>query len=405
MSNDNAPDIRRSLSVYKNMRDPSLLKYYSSFHTIELMQGDELQGTSPPDIFIGSFGYPNVYIGPLVTPISGDTSLFSTPELWTGHSISDIIEFRANLIRGMYKTNVKNVETGRIEESVKELALSSKYVDSTAVFSQKPEAKMIFNDDSQPFGPSGKIKAFEIQSNISSDKYLQKANSDVDMTSTEAMKELYANNMPVSKIQKALSAGLLGRGSKRKFVPTRWSITAVDDILSKANLSRVKEYESIDKIRIYEYYALDNRWIVIMLPGIWNYELVEAWYPKTTWNEKGRDIAIYSSYEFNDGRKKYAEIGGCYYAARLAVSELLDKEQKQASAIILRETHPGYTLPVGVWNVREHVRMALKQEYHEFNSLKEALPYIQSKLEIKIPDWMKNSSILRYMFSQKKLFP
>ncbi len=397
-------DIRRSLTVYKNMRDPAMLKYYSKFKTVEMMSGTELDGTSPPDIFIGSYGYPRVFIGPLLTPITGDTSLFSTPESWVGHSISDIIDFRSSLVRGMHKTNVKNVESGKIENDVKELALADKYVDSSAVFLNRPDVRMTFNDDSQPFGPSAKLKTFEIQSNITSNRQVQNAHSDTDMKSTTAMQELYQKGIPISRIQKALSAGLLGIGQNRRFVPTRWSITAVDDTLGKANLSRVRQYESIERARVYEYYALDNRWIVLMVPGAWSYELVEAWYPKTTWNETGQNIAIYSSYELNNGRKEYAEIGGCYYAARLATSELLDKQQRQASVVILRETHPGYTLPVGVWNVREHVRMALRETPKEFNSLKSALPYISTKLEISMADWVKNSGVLRYLLSQRRLF-
>jgi len=75
-----------------------------------------------------------------------------------------------------------------------------------------------------------------------------------------------------------------------------------------------------------------------MAPGEWSYELIEAWYPNTTWNMNRNDIAIYSSHEFFEGRKTYAEIGGCYYAARLAVSELFERIQKQAKVVIMRKS-------------------------------------------------------------------
>ncbi|MGC9191048.1 MAG: Nre family DNA repair protein, partial [Candidatus Micrarchaeia archaeon] len=180
----------------------------------------------------------------------------------------------------------------------------------------------------------------------------------------------------------ALSAGVLGTHGKRKFVPTRWSITAVDDTISKANLEKVMTYNTIDATTIYESVALDTRWIVLMMPGEWSYELIEAWYPNTTWNRDNPNIQIYSSHEFSKGRKTYAEIGGCYYAARLAVSEHLNRIGKIASVVILRETHPGYIMPVGVWNVREHVRETLKTQPIKFDSIYDALRYIDNKMDI-----------------------
>ena len=33
----------------------------------------EISGDSPTDIFIGRYGYPKVFIGPLVPPVFGDT--------------------------------------------------------------------------------------------------------------------------------------------------------------------------------------------------------------------------------------------------------------------------------------------------------------------------------------------
>jgi hypothetical protein len=140
-----------------------------------------------------------------------------------------------------------------------------------------------------------------------------------------------------------------------------------------------------------------------MIPAAWSYELVEAWYPNTTWNPDGTEIAIFSSSEGYGGRSKYAEIGGCYYAARLATSEHLEKEKRQASIVILREAHPGYIMPVGVWNVRENVREAVRNPPRMFNTLGEALGYIQTRLEIPLSTWVKNSWMLRQRLFQRRL--
>jgi len=395
--------IKRSPIVYLNMRDPKFLKYYYKMKTVELIKGDELSGSSPPDIFIGSYGYPNVFISPMVPPLHGSTEVLSTPEMWRGIDIPKIVEYRTLLVRGMYKSNVYNVEKGKVEELIRDFALAEKNVDANIEFARKPELRAVFDENSQPFGPTAPMKNIET-GNIISDKKLEKAYSDIDMDATTAMLELYEKGVPVSKIQKALSAGLLGLGKNRKFVPTRWSITAVDDTISKNKINNAKEYESIDSILVYENVALDNRWIILMVPGSWSYELIEAWYPNTTWNMSSNEIAIYSSYEYFEGRRTYAEIGGCYYAARLAVSELFERIKKQATTVILRETHSGYTLPVGVWNVREHVREALEKEPKRFDALTDAFSYIHTKLDIPIADWIKNSRILKDILNQRRLF-
>ena len=56
----------------------------------------------------------------------------------------------------------------------------------------------------------------------------------------------------------------------------------------------------------------------------------------------------------------------------MAVLEALEKEGKQAGAIILREARQGY-IPLGVFNVRENVRHAMGSVPREFNGLPELL--------------------------------
>lgn len=392
----------RSDSVYRNMKDPAVLKYYYRFKTLEKINSTEVYGSSPPDLFVGRFGYPNVFVGPLVPPELGDTSVMGSPELWVGKSMEEIVRYRSNLIRGMYKTKITNADNGRIEEMLAELAMADKYRGVEEILKAKPVLSMHFDENSQPYGPSAKLKDMRID-NSTANPQVEKAYFDTDLNATKAIVELYEKGVMVSKIQKSLSAGILGVGRNRKFVPTRWSITAVDDTLGKYKLKSVKEYDTLDSIRVYENVALDNRWLVIMIPGGWEYELVEAWYPNTTWNMDSSNIEIFSSYEPFKGRTKYAEIGGCYYAARLASSELLDKVQRQARVVILREAHPGYIMPVGVWNVREHVREALRHEPRYLNTLDELMAFIGSKMDIPINTWIKNSTLLGLAYKQKRL--
>jgi hypothetical protein len=381
---------------------PILVKFYSQMRTKPLIDSLTLEGSSPPDLFIGRMGYPYVSIGPLIPPITGDTALMGTPELWQGKTIQEIVDFRFQLVRGKYRVNVKNVEGGKIVELTRELALSKAPAEVAAEFRKKPVGRIALDDEVQPFGPSAPLKDIELISSTT-DQRMDKAFSDTDLRAAEAVMQLYQDGVLVSRIQRAFSAGLFGIEKNRRFVPTRWSITAVDSILSKNLLDDVRAFPLINEFRVYEHTALDNRWIVLMIPSRWSYELIEAWYPKTIWNPEGREIAIFSDVEGYHGRAEYPEIGGCYFSARLAVAEQLSRERRQAAAIILREAHPGYIMPVGVWNVRESVRNAMKKQPMKFETLKQSFAYIFSKFDIKMNVWIRNSKLLQDLIFQKRI--
>lgn len=117
----------------------------------------------------------------------------------------------------------------------------------------------------------------------------------------------------------------------------------------------------------------------------------------------GKKIVLYGDHEYFYGRSNYASIGGCYYAARLASLELLKKERKQAGVIVLREIHPGYIMPVGVWNVRENVRQALRNEAKKFSDARDAILFISSLLHIPMKRWIESSELLKNILMQKKL--
>ncbi|RLF37811.1 MAG: hypothetical protein DRN03_01405, partial [Thermoplasmata archaeon] len=71
--------------------------------------------------------------------------------------------------------------------------------------------------------------------------------------------------------------------------------------------------------------------------------------------------------------------------------------------IVLREAHPGYILPVGVWNVRESVRSALKREYEKFDTLEEALESIRKTMDIPLERWIRNSALLKDALTQRRI--
>lgn len=383
-------------------RCPILIKFYAKVKNAPMIDSTCIYG-SAPGVFVGRYGYPLVSIGPLVPPVIGDTSEMDSPERWIGKTIDDIVGFRSSLVRGMCKVNVRKPEkSGRIVEDMAMLAMAENPVDTNAEFFRKPAGRIELDDEVQPFGPSAPLKKAEI-GNFRLDNRIEKAYYDTDLLARDAVLDIYDNDTTVTKIQRAFSMGAFGAKKTRKIVPTRQSITAVDSIIGESLMAQVKYLPLINDYRVFESWQLDNRFIVLMLPEPWSYELVEAWYPDTVWNPAGREIMIISDAERFEGRTTYASIGGCYYAARLATCEYLTREKRQARVVILREAHSGYVMPVGVWNVRENVRAALNGPCSTFNSLTEALTHIQTKFDIPISRWTLNSFVLKDSRFQRRL--
>jgi hypothetical protein len=384
-------------------RCPLVVRFSSYFRSVPLLQSTDLDGACPPGVFVGRIGYPYVYAGPLVPPVHEDTSQFDLPESWFGKPIDEIVGFRSLLVRGKHRVHVKKFEeSGKLMDQTIDLALSVNPVDVELNLKKKPAAALVLDDQVQPFGPSAQLKKMQI-SNSRWDHHIQKAYFDDDLKASEAVTSLFEDGTMVTKIQRAFSVGAFGVKKQRRLVPTRWSITAVDSIISKDMMEKIKDFPEINEYRVYESRYLDNRFEILMMPREWSYEAMEAWYPGTAWNPRGNNIVLYSDWEGFSGRTTYASIGGCYYAARLAVGELLLKERRQALVVVLREARPGYIMPIGVWQVRENVRNALRQKPYKYNTMEEALRRIDGQFQIPMKQWIQQSSLLKNTIFQKRI--
>lgn len=366
--------------------------------------GREVYGSSPPSVFIGRTGYPHVYFGPLVPPELGDTSLMDYPEKWYGLGYRDLAEIRFKLVRGMIKGRVEDARgpTSQIL-SIHDILLSRRSSYAELVFEKPPRASVMLSDDVPPYGSSGLISNMRVAA-APGDRVLEKVYYDSDVNSSDAVVELYEKGVPVSVIHKLFSAGMVGRRRERRLVPTRWSITAVDDILSKSLVNRVRSMPTVNEFRVYTEERLGNKVVVVMAPGGWSYEWIEAWYPGTTWNPVGSRPEVIGDWEGFSGRTSYAEeIGGCYYAARLAVAEALVREGRQATVIALREIYRDAALPVGVWLVREIVRRTLAKRPVVFDEARSAVHHALSKLRAPRETWIKSSRLIRMLLLQSRL--
>jgi len=375
----------------------------------------EFEGSSP-SVFVGRDNYPNVNVGPMLSK-DFESSVYDTPEAWLGNfkrddikksdrtdsdfrmlrnaisgeegfklSISDIINFRLNLLRGKRRMSVHDISNS-FAFRMQEIALAKKSVHAQAEFNSIPRGKT-FSEDHQPFGPSAGLKQLEID-NAMWQRDFEKAYYDADLLSRDAVINLHRKNFGFTAIQKALSVGAFGKEKNRKLVPTRWSITATDDMLGKNAMTDVRQNEVIKDYRVYESEGLSNYFSILMTPTKWQYEAIEAFI-----NIIGNETHKFGDFERYSGRAKYSEMGGCYYAQRFAISDFLKKQNNQAGAFVFREVYKGY-VPTGVWICRELTRRALSSEPKSFKSMKEALNYINSKTSLGVKELGKDMPLLQ----------
>ena len=379
---------------------PLLLRRTTALR-LESMGDRELGGTTPPAVFVGRYGYPNVRIAALVPPESGDTSVYDFPEMWVNYSIDRILSMRLSLVRA-YKTVSAKKPSNKVVEEMRELAMSSRPVDLEAELLRKPSG-VKFDDHTPPMGPASPFRRIKVSGNPKVDRPVEKAYGDTDLPATLAAVFLYRSGVPVSRIARILSVGAIGRGKSRRLVPTRWSITAVDDMISKYLVGRVRDLEELGEILVYTRRTQRNFFAAILIPGKWGYEWIEAWYPRTAWNPTDK-LEVEGDWEGYWGRKTYASLGGCYYAVRLAAAEhLYYRLKRQAKVVVLREIYEGFFAPIGVWFVRENTRRMFGTKPARFSTVEDAVKYVSSMTRLGAKDWIASSKILRDALMQRSI--
>jgi hypothetical protein len=389
----------------------------------------EIFGASPPGFFVGHFSYPNVYLGPLIPYQEFETGLnisdyhiLDAPELWFGKKMVDVIRYRSSLVRSNFKANVfigrkspKNspsLKVQRLLETSQELSMAARPVDTETKL-EKMNLHMMMDNHALPMGPSGITEKITITENIKVHPQVDYCVSDTDLTATEAVSEhlYFKGHVPESTIKRVFSAGLLGEEKRRRIVPTRWTITAVDDIISKALIKEIKKFPEIDDYQIFEATYLDNHFKVLLFPGKFIYEMNEVWAPNTLWNislsgnNQKLKPQIMTDFEFYQGRKNYASnITGAYYAARKSVCEYLYKIKRQARVLIFREVSGGYVVPLGVWVIRSTVENAMfTKDPIILDNFNDAINKMAENFMVEFKYWKKSSKLINFINTQKTL--
>jgi DNA repair protein NreA len=363
---------------------------------------DSIDGSSPPSVFVGRYGYPKVRIGPMIPPLHGDTTILERTELWAGKSIEEIANYRLSLVRGVFSMNVHDT-SGRYLENMQELAMSERPAESEATFEKKPladielEKEVRLNAEAAPFGPAAPLKTFKTSS-LSADQRIEAAHYDTDLRASDAVMELYRRGVETSSIHRVLSVGILGLKKNRKLVPTRWSISATDDIISSRLAKENEANPAMDLFEVAQYSHLANYYSAILIPdAVWSFEMIESWFTNSG------QIATGADYEDARGLDHYPTIAGAYFAARLAVVEHLARRRRKAAALVLREIHPEYVMPLGVWQIREGVREALKRPAQKFESLERAVSFASEGMSVSKQEIARKSRLWQAFKNQTRI--
>ena len=355
----------------------------------------ELVGPSPPSLFVGRYGYPKVRTGPSAAWLADEDAdaaplVSGDPADLFGRPLEEVAARHANLITGGSAMSVESPRSpDAMLETTQQIAMAESSVDVELDFAKPIMVGMnpTFDSMSTPLGPSGEVLRAEVVGHVSIPRKVDAVANEDDLLAVDAMDELTEASIGEAQISRLLSSGLLGREGSRKLVPTRWSITATDDMLSKRLWERVREHPSLDKVLVYEATYLDNIFHIILTPGLWAFHMLEAWTRGSVWTGTGK---VLGDWEDLKPRSEYAHrITGAYYSARLGVLEQMDSMRRSGACLLWRDIGPGYWAPVGVWLIRETVREAMKQAPKQFDSLKHAVDYVAPK--VSAPDDLRNS--------------
>lgn len=403
---DFVDDIKKD--EFQKKRELAKRKSYKVLQTIDMDEyGDNLgdvrsQGAfvgEVPSVFVGQSGYPKVNSGILSPLVDDDPSELITNGVWYDSqlSIDDILGRRTSLMNSQKRseTDVYDVWDGYVGVQ-REVALAKDPVSVDIDIDETSSVKPQLDGISSPTGPSADANGAELTENPSIPRAIKKVEEDDEWKSTEALYYLYNRGFDVYKLQDVFSTGTMGKKENRRLVPTRWSITAIDDTIGKKLRSEINNEASVNDTTVYYNSYIGNDYWVIETPGQWEFELVEIKKPGSVWNPEKDRVSISSAHENYTGRSQYVEeTAGAYYASRLGVLENLESRGRQGKYLVIRLVTEDYWAPTGVWQVREAVRNAFNDSSIDFEEFDEAVKSVTSQLPIDKQSLRRNSGMLK----------
>ena len=355
-----------------------------SFRSKNLFLNDVDERPTPPSVFVGRTGYPRVFAGPMIVLGNENPEFFENPARYS-KNVEDVLALRMSLARTYKNFSVFSaLNPDRLLLELQEIAASLKDVDVEGEY-EKIIKKPAIDDIVMPSGISAVYRKIRITSNPKIPSKLEKIASD-DIKAVEAVRLLHESGYSTSYLQRVLSVGLLG--IEKKLVPTRWSITAVHDMIAEELKKEISYFDEINEVLLFSYEHYGNHFEVILYPSCYTFQLVEIWIEKSLWSPERTWIGV--DCEGIKRKSQYSELSGGYYAARLPVVEFMHRMRRQAGAIVIREIKPEYSAPLGVWVVEEGVREALNSKPERFEDLEDALRNAGSRIKTDERLWKKH---------------
>ena len=386
---------------------------YSKFNikSIEFNK-KEFSGSSPPGVFIGSkLKYPNVNIG-VLSPVEDkeETWIYNDPLYWVKNkfSIDQILKLRKSLINSRTTTNINVVKnTPKYVNQMQEIGMAYKPVNLEVKLKKQPHFKIDFDKVRMPIGGNIDFEKIKITENVKIKRKVDKVVDDHDLKANNAINYLYNNNFNELFLSQLLSVGALGLKKNRILVPTRWSITATDDLIGKNLIKEIKDYNSIDKYSYFEGNYLGNHYFILFFPDVWNFELFEGYLPNSSWNPTNK-IKFATDEEDYYGRKAYVkETAGGYYACRISTARYLKNIRRQASILAIRFETPSYYAALGVWVVRESTKKTMDNKPLIFETKESMFKHLKKRIfslfNYNIEHILKQSKLVNKLKTQTKL--
>lgn len=384
----------------------------TNFKYKDLDRISEINSNSPPSVFIGSkLRYPTMNVG-VLSPMERDENawVYDDAKYWadSDFGIRDVLDLRNSLLNSRFKSKATDVRlnSNKFLGIAKEIALASRPVDVEIELNKKIGKGGGKDRVLAPQGMRAEMKKARITGNVKVARKVDRVVND-DLKAVEGIDYLYKNNFNEYTLSKILSIGALGMKKDKKLVPTRWSITATDDMLGKKLLEKIRGYKWIEDHTLFFGEFLGNCYLLMFFPNVWNYELFELYLPGSSWNPD-KEIKAATDYEGFDGRKDYASnTAGGYYASRLPILEFLERIKRQASVVAIRIELPSYWAALGVWVVRESVRKALDKRKLDFSDMDDLIESTKKigmiKFGFDAEKILKKSRVLENMRTQTHL--
>ncbi len=381
-------------------------------HFEETLTGETMVGSTAPSVFVGRSSYPNVSTG-LLAPVGNeaDAASYVTTGEWyqKGYEIDDVFERRTGLLNSTRRSNVDvyDVWDGFVGAQ-REVAIADRPVDIELGLEDSPGFDLgdSIGEVAAPRGPRANASTAQVTENPSVPRAIEKTLSDDDWRAEGAITYLYRRGFDVYEINNVLSVGALGQGEQRRLVPTRWSITAVDDTLGQYLRGTIRNAPAIDRTLVWHNSYMGNDYWIIAAPGDWEFELLELKAPDSVWNpDPDGGVYMAADSEGYEGRSAYVEeTAGAYYAARLGVLEELADRDRQATVFVIRHITSEYWAPVGVWQVRESVRDAFANEPAVAETFHGAVRRLCPQLPVSIADLRRKSTLVAGLQSDLSAF-